>query len=602
MSEQDVPVLAELDRRARTAAAALRGSIATLVAEDASQAPANDGAPASASPPGATAAPASASPPGATASAGPPDQLGPAEAPSPAEPASRPATKLPGPPELEIIYLDPPAGRVGRRPTRARRGLLVAAVVAVLAAVGGAIAVVTGDDGPSAVSSGGSELLLPGWLPAGLRPVQAVDFAHDTGSDQDAGLGGVDGDIAVYGDPDADDPWSAVLGVLHVADQEAFGGPPTDGESVTVAGHDAVLRQGEGTGWGGTSPSWEVEWEVDGGRLLVAGARTPYEALAAAEAATTEPAIEPSGLPDGYTELARGPISATFSITYSPPFDFGRFAGSGLAVTYADRSEVTAIPVDGGEGPTAVTVVQRPGPASAVDLPRAFVPDSEAITVRGHHAVVSRAGIEGPGGTGTVAVQWAEPDGQLVTVVGSGVTEDVVLRVAESLQTAGADEVAGLVGALADLPPPEFRAVPAGRVVVASGDSPTGRWRILANPRRSANIGALTIEAVWGPLGNIASTTGDRVEPPLDLAASYQDRTVVVWGVLWVDAASVTVEAPDHESVALDIHAVDGWSHPVVADAFPEDHFAGAGEVVVVARDADGREVGRNSTVLRPPG
>jgi hypothetical protein len=99
-----------------------------------------------------------------------------------------------------------------------------------------------------------------------------------------------------------------------------------------------------------------------------------------------------------------------------------------------------------------------------------------------------------------------------------------------------------------------------------------------------------------------SSTTGDRVEPPLDLAASYQDRTVVVWGVLWVDAASVTVEAPDHESVALDIHAVDGWSHPVVADAFPDDHFAGAGEVIVVARDADGREIGRNSTVLQPPG
>src|SRR4029453_4747636 len=108
-------------------------------------------------------------------------------------------------------------------------------------------------------------------------------------------------------------------------DQGAFGGPPTGGESVTVAGHDAVLRQGEGTGWGGTSPSWEVEWEVDGGRLLVAGARAPYEASGAAEAAPPEPAIEPSGLPDGYTELARGPISATFSITYSPPFDFGRF-------------------------------------------------------------------------------------------------------------------------------------------------------------------------------------------------------------------------------------------------------------------------------------
>jgi hypothetical protein len=456
---------------------------------------------------------------------------------------------------------------------------------------------VTRDDGRSDVSSGGPlHYLLPSWLPAGLQPVAA-------GGLPDTAAAGFTADVAVYGDADSDDPWSAPLAVVHlVADEELLGDRSSGGEEVTVAGHDARLRESEGLGDGSAGPTWEVEWQVDDGMLIVSGPLDQADVLAAAEAATTEPAIEPSGLPDGYTELARGPISATLSITYRPPFDFGAFAGSGLAVTYVDRSEVTATPVDGGEGPTTVTVVQYPGPASAVDLPRVFVPDSEAITVRGHHALVSRVGVEGPGGTGTVAVQWAEPDGQLVTVVGSGVTEDVVLRVAESLQTAGADEVAGLVGALADLPPPEFRAVPAGRVVVASGDSPTGRWRILANPRRSANIGALTIEAVWGPLGNIASTTGDRVEPPLDLAASYQDRTVVVWGVLWVDAASVTVEAPDHESVALDIHAVDGWSHPVVADAFPEDHFAGAGEVVVVARDADGREVGRNSTVLRPPG
>jgi len=95
-----------------------------------------------------------------------------------------------------------------------------------------------------------------------------------------------------------------------------------------------------------------------------------------------------------------------------------------------------------------------------------------------------------------------------------------------------------------------------------------------------------------------ASTTGDRVEPPLDLGADYSDGTAVVWGVLWVDAASVTAQAPGVEPVELATYEVPGWDHAVVAGAFPDDHFRGALDVVVVARDADGREVARNTTIL----
>jgi hypothetical protein len=104
---------------------------------------------------------------------------------------------------------------------------------------------------------------------------------------------------------------------------------------------------------------------------------------------------------------------------------------------------------------------------------------------------------------------------------------------------------------------------------------------------------------VWGTIASTASTTGDRVEPPLDLAADISDGTVVVWGVLLADAASVTVEAPGGEPVTLDLHEVDRWSHPVVAGAFSNDRFApGSDGVVVIARDDAGREVARNDTVL----
>src|SRR5262245_42134973 len=71
----------------------------------------------------------------------------------------------------------------------------------------------------------------------------------------------------------------------------------------------------------------------------------------------------------------------------------------------------------------------------------------------------------------------------------------------------------------------------------------------------------------------------------LDLGADYSDGTAVVWGVLWVDAASVTAQAPGVEPVELVTYEVPGWDHAVVAGAFPDDHFRGALDVVVVAHD-----------------
>ena len=507
----------------------------------------------------------------------------------PAAPAV-PATESPAPPEPLVIHLGRPTPRRGPQPARHR--WLAAAVVAVLAAVAGAVTVATRDDGRPDVSSGGGPLdhLLPGWLPAGLEPVHAIDIP-------DTAAAGFSADVAVYGDPDSDDPWSAPLAVVHlVADEELLGGPPSGGEAVTVDGHEARLRDSEGLGDGSPGGAWEVGWQVDDGMLIVSGALTREEVLAAAEAATTEPAIEGSGLPDGYAELARGPFtdSLLFTSLFEGVVPDSAGEGSGLAVTYADPSDTDAVR-------TAVVVAQRSGPASAVDLLRMWIPDADAITVHDRHAVIGR-GDELPGSAGeagVVAVQWAEPEGQLVTVVGYGVDEEAVLRVAEGMRPADAGEVAALRDSHAVAAPRRFGEVRAGQVAVATGESRTGQWRIVANARRGDNIGALTIDRVWGAIGSTSSTTGDRVEPPLDLQADDADGTVVVWGVLWVDAASVTAEAPGVEPVTLDTHEVDGWSHPVVADAFPDDHFASSsGEVAVVARDAAGREVARKTTVL----
>ena len=513
------------------------------------------------------------------------DDLATRAAGAPAGPASGPSA----PPEPGVIHLGPPSLR--RRP--ARRWWLAAAVVAVLAAVAGALTFVTRDAEHPDVSSGGPlDYLLPGWLPAGLEPVRATGIP-------DLGAMGLDADVAVYGDPDSDDPWAGALAVIHIAaDESAPDDPSSGGEDVTVAGHEARLHRSEEAGDAATGPIWQVDWQVDGGRLIVSGPLDRDEVLRAAEAATTEPAVEPSGLPDGYRELARGtyPDSLLFSSLLEGFTDGSTGTAvddTGLAVIYADPSDHDTVR-------TAIVVAQRPGPASTVDLLRLWISDGEAISVHGRHAMIGRSrelpGSAGEGGV--VALQWAEPDGQIVTVVGYGVDEDAVRQVAESMRPAAAGEVAALREAHADAAARALGEVPDGQVAVASGASRTGEWRILADAGRHDNIGALTIERVWGAIGSTSSTTGDRIEPPLDLALDTSDGTAVVWGVLWVDAASVTVEAPGVEPVTLGIHEVPGWDHRVIAGSFPDDHFRTTGGAIVIARDADGREVARNTTEL----
>jgi len=117
--------------------------------------------------------------------------------------------------------------------------------------------------------------------------------------------------------------------------------------------------------------------------------------------------------------------------------------------------------------------------------------------------------------------------------------------------------------------------IPDGDVVIASGESLTGQWRIVADAQRQANVGSLTIERMLGTIGSTASTTGDRAGPPLDLGADISDGTVVLG------------PAPGRRRLAdrrgtrpLGIHEVEGWDRPVVAG------------------DADGQEIARNSSVL----
>jgi hypothetical protein len=509
--------------------------------------------------------------------------------------ADTPVTDPPVAPEPAVIRLDGADGH------RTRRRLLAAAAVVVLALAGGAVAVLTRDDGGADVTSRGRlDYLLPGWLPAGFEPTQAIDLAAE------AVPGGFGGDIAVYGNPDAADPWSGTLVVIHlVADEEGLGGPLSDGDPITVDGDDAVLRETEGPESEGPGRGWEVERQVDDGRLIVGGALTRDEILAAAEAATIEPAVDASALPDGYEELARGPVAAA-----TPTLFDNAMYRSGLAVTYSDGSggdDGATIDSDpsGDDGGTMLAVVQRPGPASAVDLLRASFPDSGSITVRGRHAAIGRGDFNES--NGMVAVQWAEPEGQLVTVVGFGVAEDALLRVAEELRLATAGEIDALLDEHGGAAGGEFDDAPDGHVVVAEGETPSGRWRVTADATRPPGMEALTIERMsdsTSSSGTASGTGGDGTAgpPALALSTDTEDGVTVVYGLVPEGTASVTYEAPGVVG-GLDLHEVDGWDVGVVAvditEELPADIAADVVDAVtVIARGADGRELGRQTIAV----
>jgi hypothetical protein len=140
------------------------------------------------------------------------------------------------------------------------------------------------------------------------------------------------------------------------------------------------------------------------------------------------PAIDPTGLPDGLTELARGPLHAAV------PWGGISYTGSstGLWVSYGNEAVGT-------DESTTMLISERPGTATEVDLFRLAYPETRPVDIRGQHAVL------GQNTEGNIALQWYEPNGLLVTLTAWGLTEDTLRRVAEDLRETGSDEIQRLV-------------------------------------------------------------------------------------------------------------------------------------------------------------
>lgn len=449
----------------------------------------------------------------------------------------------------------------GTRPSSGRRALLAAAAVLILAGASAAI-VLTRDDRP-AVTSAQPTYLLPGWLPEGLGP--EPDFVALNG---DQGRGpGIRGEIAVYGSESADDPWAGpTVGVAHVVPDPSSFGDESDGEPITVGGHEATLTHDD--------PAWNVEWSEDGGRVVVRGVDVSRdEVLAAAAAASAEPAISAAGLPDGFAEIGRGPLDAVAAAGYP-------VAETGLSITYAASAT---------SDDTYLVVAQRPGTAASVDLARwgYFDLDSSSTTVRGQHAAIARF-------LGATLMQWHEPTGTLVTVVASGFDEDAVRRVAEELRPAAGAEIDRLVDQHGTPSPTQsgFASLEEGQVQVVSGARGEIQWRLVASADQG--LGGLTYEESSGGSASGFDGAGSAdpgVAPPLEAAAtrSSDGESWVVFGAVAGDASAVTVEGADGSAVSLDLYDVTGWDRKVFIGFLPAD----TRERDVVAHRPDGTEVAR---------
>jgi hypothetical protein len=551
MSEPRPDGLDELDRRGRAAATALRERVDALVDDDAAPAPwtatvRRDGdGPRVARPPGSL--PGTTPPPAHGLGAGGDHHL-----PAAVDPTSRRGLRG---------RMDGPA-----------RWLAVAAVAALVA---GVAAIVVREPRPG-VNSGQPGYLVPERAPAGM------ELAHAAVLDGSGAADAVRADIAVYGDPGAADPWAGpVLSVFRQRDVDDTSTPamnePAAAVTIEVDGHEAVLRPATSGSGAGADEAWQVEWTDADDRVLVSGGQgVTRDEVTAAAGAVDDDEIAADGLPDGFVSLAEGPLDSAVDpmALVSLPYT------SGLVVTYRP-------PGSADDGPF-VGVLQRPGSAESVDLLRFAFPDSEAIEVRGHHAVVGRR-------DGHAAVQWLEPDGQLVTVWGAGVDEDDVLAVAEGLRPASTAEVGELVAS----GPGPLGPVGAGDVEVASGRTEAGSdWRLVVDPAAPEGLAAVTFEDASGAMSTGAlGTSGE--EPALEVTTVGLDGdepagtgSSLVYGTAAPAATTVVLEAPGRPPVELARHPVDGWSRTVVVLAVPTADLAGAS---VVARGGDGAELQRTT-------
>lgn len=460
-------------------------------------------------------------------------------------------------PDVAVVGLRRTVPGRGPGRGRGRTWLLAAAVLAVVGLVTALVLLARADDQEGMVTDDVPSYLVPGWLPDGWE-VQDARTLHveDT-------PGALTGSITVYGAIGADDPWTGPRVTVWQGRGEDLGADEGSGiEQIEVGGRPATFEDQDGK---------LVVTSVDGEDLvMVMGDQLDRPAvLTAAEAAVGGDVAE--GLPDGFEQVASGPLSAMGTMS--------GFAFDGLSVVY------------GGVGSDGqVGVVQQAGDADDAELVRLMADDVEVTEVRGLPAYL----------VGGTLLQWYEPSaGLVVTMVAADTDPSVLTRVAEGLRVGRPGEVDDLVRAHGSSG--SFERLQPGEVVVTEGEDAEGRpWRVVASDDGSDGFG-LEFADDYGSSGTGVSKDGGWGTLSVDVAShgeaglhDPEGRTssVGIYGAVTSEATELVVEVPGHEPIVLELHIVTGiagWDEKVFGAMVPVD----LGPAEVVARDSAGNELAR---------
>jgi hypothetical protein len=468
-------------------------------------------------------------------------------------------------------------GRI--RAGRVRRAAL--ATVAAVAVIGLGVGVYAGRDTDSRVhvvadeghTAPGAPLprLVPTWLPDGLELQHLTRFPTPIGGAESFGEF-----VEVWREPGTDGTTGPTVAIVVVPAEHSWIDRP--GSTITeVAGHRASrLEHGDAV---------TLSWEVDDLVITLTAWDLPdAEVLSLAE--SVEPANQEGALarsPMGLERVVAGPVREGQSqhLSYEDP-----------AATYEDEfvTQVDRFMI------VSTTRVSDPGAVTWVPAWRA----SERVRVRGVTGLFLTTPFEPD-----LTLVWPERSDVAVSIFSKGVEPGELLRVAESLEEASDDEWARLLDEYEQFPPTE--------VTVARGEHAGAAWTL------RAGFDGRTLCTEFGWVGEAGG--GANCGPPPDRAGPGSALRPEPWGHLdvadvddWVvidvagvpEVARLRIERYDESDTTpfVELHDVvrtdvDGelFTFAVVFFLAPVD---GDSRVDLVALDADGEELGRESIVLFP--
>lgn len=469
-----------------------------------------------------------------------------------------------------------PAAEPGRSPARM---LAVAAVVVLVAGVVGGAAVLRRDDGgaPDRLTAEQVDPPRPhvaGWLPDGWESLGT--WSIEPGEEETSLLA----DFQVLGTDG-----TPVVAIGMGPGIESF----TDDEDASTSTRQERVEVDGREVWRVTTPfAGDSTWSVvaAGDRSIVVIAPTlddeERDRLAAGAAWDGSTLTLPEAAEDWEHLLTLDDAMAAMPIALYRQQVFGAVA---YQASYALPPAVTD------EAMTGVSITTAGVVSDTTAVTRLFAPASRMIEVRGHDAAV---GTFEEAGTTFRFVTWQERPGEKITVTGSDVTEEELLRIAEDVRPADRTTWDGLeldtrLGRFNQHLDPGVRVVELGTGETADGVA----WRLVNKvPDGTAEPLSTGLELFVAMDGGrslgMEGFSADSSSPFTEsiVTGVDDDRLLLAAGLVVDEVAAVRIERPDGgviaESDLLEAEGHRAW----VAEVPPEG-------IVVVALDGAGAELDR---------